>query len=1594
MILRRSADALSRVGPNGAWHTTRRAISISLVLASALVCVRVAAAETNLLRNGSFEILAGGFPEGWATSLGVEPATRGSVSTDTGWTGAHSMKVDCTVYPVSPGPQSVADLQQSGFAALTAGQSYRLTFWARGANIGSSANVIAAIYHAGTGASLLTETVAVTTAWQKFEYEFIAGTDVPQAAASLSFVLKEAGTLWVDQVSVAARTASLFPNSSFEAWSGGFPTDWLYTSSPSGVTRTYTQDSGRVGSSSLKIDCTVYPGAPGSTSVADAFQYGPSVTAGSTMRVSFWAKGSNIGNPANALVRVFDTSTWAYNPLSQPINVTSTWQRFEFEFPITQNISSTYHLFWFTLTEVGTLWIDDVQYAVRDASLAANSSFETWSSGFPTSWSRTTSPAGVTVNYAADTGVFGPTALKIDCTVYPGSPTSTSHADVFQTGQTLLSGETYHLSFWAKGANIGSAANVRVKVLDVSGSYVALDQPLDVTAGAWRKFTFSFPVTSEVDGSNAKLWFQLDEVGTLWLDDVHYTKESRPTNLVGASGSFESWSGGLPAGWTALSSPDGVTVSYSADTGKVGQGVKLLCSAYPASPTSTSHADLQQRPTAWAKGTTYRLSFWAKGQNIDVANSVRVWMVDTSTWAYIPLSATFVPGATWQRFEFDVPISKNVAQPDALLWITFDEVGTLWLDEVYLTSIPSAPSRYNPVVAPVAGAVNLVPNGGFEAGADGWGTLSLPTGYSGGLTQLFGTVVTSDAYEGTHSLKISHGPDLTPTTYYDSWPSNATVQTKTLAANLGWIELKRGSEYTVSAYMKASVANTPARLSFKFSGSTTPTGTINTIERSTVVNVGTSWQRYSFTTTAMERDAFIAVGPDLTGSGISTVDFYVDAVQLEEAAAATSYAKREPVELGFETDNAYGFFDAAQTPVVRVRGSNSGGSAANVTAYLDMVDYYGQAVAQQSKAVSIPAGSTVTSNWNISLPATGYYRARLTWTANGNAHQADRRFVYLHPYRQTGGAPHGWERTQNPFGVTATVTADAPAISGLSSAKIDCTVYPGSPDSSSHADLIQFAPAVSNGSVMRLKFRAKGANIDNPAKFTVRIVDTSTWAYVPLSESPSLSGSWQEFDYSFTLTQNIAAANHLVWFTLNEVGTVWLDDVSLTQDGGANLLVNGSFEAFADSPFGINHAPVTRDSADMLRRAGLTWARTWTLNWDLIEPVEGSRDYSIPDAQLRHEVESGFNVLALAPSKPSARWSSSAPTNAGLSNDIRNAYAPTDAADLGDFISDAVDRAKSSVRHWEFLNESVWTTWSLPHSSYGFPSANYTATDYYNLLRYTANPAVKGSDPSGHFLGGFSAPASWPLQTPFFTSGGLAYVDTYTLHEYGGLEPPESFIPALETLLTTMDSNGGRKPIWITEQGYYGIDDRPWYPWIGPDGYFAANLFLASERQAADWSVRYCALMLARNVKKIFWHQGSTGEVNNGTFYTENPFGDYAGRPTKVYAGIAVLAGQLGATPVYGAALSKPGTVNGKSTSGIHGYAFDVGGKSVMVCWAEEASAPAGWTLTAPSGTVLTNAMGGAIAGLTANLGVSVVYLTSTTKTAAQLASESTLSVP
>ena len=367
-----------------------------------------------------------------------------------------------------------------------------------------------------------------------------------------------------------------------------------------------------------------------------------------------------------------------------------------------------------------------------------------------------------------------------------------------------------------------------------------------------------------------------------------------------------------------------------------------------------------------------------------------------------------------------------------------------------------------------------------------------------------------------------------------------------------------------------------------------------------------------------------------------------------------------------------------------------------------------------------------------------------------------------------------------------------------------------------------------------------------------------------------------------------------------------------------------------DSPFGLNHAPTTAAACEQLQKAGITWVRDWSMKWESIEPSEGTYDFTEVDRQVNRILDVGLHLLPLLPPQPSTRWASEAPAS-DLRPVERTAFAP--AADhrpkLNNFIATSVERYKDRVAHWEFLNEPLWVPW------YCLPtSGGYTVDSYIDLLQGAA-AAMKTADPTCQVIGGLSIMAHSTLGDEFMRKGGLDYVDIYNLHPYPEDDGPESFIPWMERILDVMDAEGGRKPIWATELSYWATDDKPWTPWAPPNPeHWSANRQQTNEREAADYTVRLAVILLAHGVEKVFWHSGLEGAVNNGSMDLENPLLDPEAIPQKQFAAQAALSRLLGPTPKFASPFQKPKIVSGHSTSGVHGYAFEVQRGAALVVWA------------------------------------------------------------
>jgi len=410
--------------------------------------------------------------------------------------------------------------------------------------------------------------------------------------------------------------------------------------------------------------------------------------------------------------------------------------------------------------------------------------------------------------------------------------------------------------------------------------------------------------------------------------------------------------------------------------------------------------------------------------------------------------------------------------------------------------------------------------------------------------------------------------------------------------------------------------------------------------------------------------------------------------------------------------------------------------------------------------------------------------------------------------------------------------------------------------------------------------------------------------------------------------------------------------------------------ARTETVLGINHAFVSPYLIDLAKKCGVTWYRDWTLKWQDIEPREGDYRWEVGDTQIDRVIKAGVKLMALLPPFGSANWSSEAPagipTKGYPGSRLREAWGPKEPAKLGGYVEKVSRRYRGRVDVWEFLNEPINTDYSLPGRKHKgkYPEPLYEVADYVRLLGVAAAGMRKGNRDC-KVMGGLGAgPTGTTLE--LVKAGVLRHCDLFDLHAYPGAKTPESFLAEMDGLLGLMDRHGGRRPIWFTEFSYYGVDDLPRRPFIPGRGW-AANRLLESERQCAEYTVRFMAVMLARNVERLFIHSGASGIANEGQF--ECCLFGYGGEPRKVFPAVAVFTELMG---------PKPKLVGERrfGTAG-HAFAFETGGSSVVILW--EADEDAETELTAwprgPGGARPIDFMGRELQPPRLMLGVAPVYL-------------------
>jgi len=360
----------------------------------------------------------------------------------------------------------------------------------------------------------------------------------------------------------------------------------------------------------------------------------------------------------------------------------------------------------------------------------------------------------------------------------------------------------------------------------------------------------------------------------------------------------------------------------------------------------------------------------------------------------------------------------------------------------------------------------------------------------------------------------------------------------------------------------------------------------------------------------------------------------------------------------------------------------------------------------------------------------------------------------------------------------------------------------------------------------------------------------------------------------------------------------------------------------------MNHAYPWQHLLELTRKAGVVWVRDWSLKWKDVEPHKGRFTFEETDHQINRPLAAGMKVLGLLPF-PSAPWSSTAPADLKRKSDYLSrrlvvAHAPRDEAEFENYIARTVAHLRGRVRWFQVFNEPVFTTYALPRNR------GYTAADYARWTRVFVR-AARRANPECKILAGIGYIREGQILQDFelfFAKGSLEVIDAVDIHHYPRLRRPEFLEGLLQKLNALMERHGGRKPIWLTEYGYYA-DDEPWALPLPSRGF---DQPLASERHQAEFAVRWAAIALANGVEKIFYHAGTSPGVNTDSI--QCVFYEFGGEPHKVYAAQAVLAWLLGPDTRFAGKVDL-----GNDT---RCYAFATPESIVAILWAPEtAKAPA-----------------------------------------------------
>lgn len=286
--------------------------------------------------------------------------------------------------------------------------------------------------------------------------------------------------------------------------------------------------------------------------------------------------------------------------------------------------------------------------------------------------------------------------------------------------------------------------------------------------------------------------------------------------------------------------------------------------------------------------------------------------------------------------------------------------------------------------------------------------------------------------------------------------------------------------------------------------------------------------------------------------------------------------------------------------------------------------------------------------------------------------------------------------------------------------------------------------------------------------------------------------------------------------------------------------------------------------------------------WEHVEPANDAFDYSGPDAVIFNPhgirtLPTLYAILAGARDVYGLQVPWRACTNPPPYAPDCGWFAPRDAADSRNYVTNTVARYRSAAQFWEIANEMNGKT-SRP---LGLPVSDFA--QFLNLNRawiQSVAPEAKVVLPGvlGTYGFPFGNSTNW-LRQLLLAGGGTGF-DVANFHDYNSWWTlPRHF----DMLRATLDAHGlTNTPIWITETGISSRTNTPITP-----------RYSTPDSQAADvW--RRLALLYGKGAQLVAWHNFySTAHPPGADAFDQFGLLDELGRKKKSWHAMKLLIGKL-----------------------------------------------------------------------------------------------------